>query len=180
MENSALCDFGGSVGVCYYAYRERIRFPPGLSWLVYELPEPAALGAKIAHERQAMGLSFTTDRSAMDGCQVLLAAGVLPFVDVGLPELVSGLAQPPQHILINRLPLNGTGEGFVTLQNTGHSITPMRIENHGAFIASMADAGYAVVDSWKCLENSLHVPAHPECTLRHFHGFCFSRQGSVH
>lgn len=179
-ENSVLCDFGGSVGVCYYAYRERVRFPPGLSWRVCELPEPAALGAQIALERQADGLSFTTDHTAMDGCDVLLAAGVLPFVDAPLPALLSDLAHPPQHILINRLPLSGAGAGFVTLQNTGHSITPMRIDSQPSFIASMADMGYEVADSWKCFENSLHVPAHPECTLRHFHGFCFTRRAVVH
>lgn len=174
--DSVVCDFGGSVGVCYYTYRERLQFPEGLSWVVCELPEPAALGTQLAIQRQARGLSFTTDRAAMDGCQILLAAGVLPFLEQRLASLLGDLTHPPHHILINRLPLCSGIPAFVTLQNTGHSVTPMRIDNHSDFIVQMEQSGYELVDSWKCFENSLHIPQHPECEVRHFHGFCFSRR----
>jgi putative methyltransferase (TIGR04325 family) len=178
-KDSVLCDFGGSVGVCYYAYGERLQFPEGLSWVVCELPEPVALGAQLAIQRKARGLSFTTDRAAMDGCQVLLAAGVLPFLEQRLPNLLGGLAHPPRHILINRLPLCREIPAYVTLQNTGHSVTPMRIDNHAQFIDDMEQSGYELVDSWKCFENSLRVPQHPECEVRHFHGFCFRHRQAV-
>lgn len=178
--NSVVCDFGGSVGVCYYAYQERLQFPDGLSWVVCELPEPAELGAQLAIQRQACGLSFTTDRTAMDGCQILLAAGVLPFLEPRLASLLDGLTHRPRHILINRLPLCSRIPAFVTLQNTGHSVTPMRIDNYSEFIAQMEQCGYELIDSWKCFENSLLVPQHPECEVRHFHGFYLRYREAVH
>jgi putative methyltransferase (TIGR04325 family) len=171
--NAVLCDFGGSVGVCYYAYRDRLQFPDDVSWVVCELPEPAMLGAELAKKRQASGLSFTTDRSSMDGCDILLAAGVLPFVESRLVDLLAGLKRPPRHILINRLPLCTETSGYITLQNTGQSFTPMRIDNYADFVGGMDRVGYDLADAWKCFESSLYIPQHPECTLRHFHGFCF-------
>jgi len=172
-EGNILFDLGGSVGVCYYLYRQWLTMPKDLRWIVSEMPEPVELGRKLAAERDATQLSFTTDHQGLDGSNILLAAGVLQYIEQPLPELLGGLKTPPKHILINRLALTEQQPGFITLEHHGQSITPVRVENHDAFIAAMDQAGYRLVDEWKCLQNSMSIPTHPECTLEHFHGMYF-------
>ena len=40
-------DLGGSVGVSYYSFSKRLAMPPGLEWLVLELPEVVVQGRTI-------------------------------------------------------------------------------------------------------------------------------------
>ena len=171
--DSVVVDLGGSIGVSYYAFRDWLDFPEGLSWVVCELPEPAALGRRIAQERQARELTFTTDCQVLDGSSILFTAGALQFIESPLASLLSQLKVPPRHIVINRLALCRGLPGFVTLQHTGHSVTPVRVDNFEDFVASMDAIGYALIDSWKNLENSLRVPGHDECALDWFHGMYF-------
>lgn len=169
-DNTALVDLGGSVGVYYYLFQRWLQYPQGLVWMVCELPEVVALGRELTASRDANGLSFTEDRGVIDGCDLLLAAGVLQFLDEPLAELVAAMERPPSHILVNRIALIESGEKYVTLQNTGHAITPMRVDKFDEFCDSMRAAGYEVVDHWRCLESKLWLPLHPECHLEYFHG----------
>ncbi len=177
-KGSVVVDLGGSIGVCYYAFRRRLEFPEDLSWVVCELPEPVALGRRLAQERDAPCLSFTTDQRVIDGSAILLCAGVLQFIETPLAEILAGLKAPPPHILVNRIALSHDAPAFCTLQHTGRSFAPVRVDNLGDFIASMRALGYAMVDQWKCLENSLHVPLHDECRLDHFYGMYFAAEST--
>ena len=56
-------------------------------------------------------------------------------------------------------------------------IVPMRVEAWSRFLADIEGCGYEVVDQWKCFENLLDVPCHPECTLKYFRGFYLRRAG---
>jgi putative methyltransferase (TIGR04325 family) len=165
---------GGSVGVSWYALSPYLSRAERLAWQVCELPETAALGRKIATEREAAQLSFTTEPRAMDGADVLFSAGTIQYIDTPLVNMLAPLALPPRHVLINRLPLTG-GRSFITLQNSGVAVSPYRIQNEDGFLGGMDRLGYRVVDRWKCLQNSAAIPLHPEHTLEHFHGFYFAR-----
>lgn len=172
-KGDVVVDFGGSVGVCFYAFRQRLEFPQDLSWVVCELPEPVEQGRKLAQERDATGLSFTTDRGVIDGCSLLLCAGVLQFIETPLADILAGLQAPPPHVLVNRIALTRDTPAFFTLQHTGRSVSPVRIDNLDDFVRSMGAHGYTLIDQWKCFENSLQVPQHDECRLEYFHGMYF-------
>jgi len=170
-----LVDLGGSVGVTYYAYKAVLPLPPTLRWQVCELPEVVPLGQRIAQERGETALSFTTDRMAIDGAAILLAAGVLQYVRTTLAELLQALPAPPRHVLVNRLPLTTQRSSFVTLQNGGAGIQSYRIANDAEFVEQLRRAGYRVVDRWRCMENTTQIPFHPDLTLDHFSGFYLTR-----
>lgn len=173
---SRLCDLGGSVGVSYLALSPYLSLPPQLVWEVSELPDVAEFGAQVARERGMQEhLHFTSDMtSAMEGADILFTAGTIQYIEQPLEQMLAGLAKAPRHVFINRLPLT-SGDGFVTLQNSGVAVHPYRIRNDKEFVATMAKAGYQLVDRWLCLQNSTHIPMHPERTLEHFQGMYLRR-----
>src|SRR5688500_10600005 len=46
-------DFGGNVGVHFYAYGSRLHFPPGLRWTICDVAAIVEAGSQIAAERKA-------------------------------------------------------------------------------------------------------------------------------
>ncbi|RZI96465.1 MAG: methyltransferase, TIGR04325 family [Variovorax sp.] len=169
-------DLGGSVGVSFLAYRQALPFAADLQWQVCELPETVALGVGVAREYQAPQLSFTSDVQMGSGADVLFTAGTIQYIETPLPQTLAALAEPPRHVLINRLPLTRQ-RGFVTLQHSGTAMSPNAIANDREFVQGMVGAGYRLVDRWRCLENATHIPLHPELVVPWFHGFYFVRDG---
>src|ERR1043165_3805515 len=51
-------DFGGNVGVSYYAYNRYIEYPEGLSWVVCEMPGMVKAGREIAEREGRKNLIF--------------------------------------------------------------------------------------------------------------------------
>ncbi len=170
--HGGLVDFGGSIGVSYYAYRDRLPLPPGMRWIVCDLPEVVAQGQAFADAHGVQELRFTDRIEIIDDAGILFTAGCLQFVEESLAEILGALDKPPHHVLINRLALTDRAS-YVTLHNTGFSISPCRVDNATAFVASLAVLGYLCEDCWRCLENPVDVPFHPECALRHSLGFYF-------
>lgn len=171
-DSTHLVDLGGSIGASYFAYRDLLSLPDEFIWTVCELSEVAAQGRAIAAERSAPNLRFTDDIGAISGAAILFSAGCLQYMDASLPDILSGLERLPRHIVINRVALTDQA-GYVTLQNTGYSISPCRVDNAAQFSARLAALGYEQRDAWACLDNHTEVPFHPECTLPHFRGACF-------
>jgi putative methyltransferase (TIGR04325 family) len=174
LEGGRLVDLGGSIGASYYAYRDRLALRDDLAWTVCELSEVVAAGRTIAAQRNAPHLRFSDDMADLDHSSILFSAGCLQYIERPLAELLASLRVRPSHLIINRLALTER-KAFVTLQNTGYSISPCRVDNVEQFVASLAALGYRQEDSWKCLANRTEVPFHPECTLPHFYGFYFCR-----
>lgn len=85
------------------------------------------------------------------------------------------LAEKPQHLLINRLPLYD-GEQFVTLQNGGQVFYPQYVFNQSDFINSLIDLGYELVDRWEDHELTCIIPFHPDQSVHFYHGLYFRRQ----
>ncbi len=166
-------DWGGSVGVTYILFRQVHEFPDSVQWQVCELAQAASAGIEVATRLGLSQLTFTSDAQLADGAQILFTAGAIQFIEPSLSALLGSARHAPRHLIINRLPLTPSGPGFVTLQNTGVSIAPCRVANDAEFIRELADLGYGLVDRWKCLESSMHIPMHSELELKHFHGFYF-------
>lgn len=173
----AVFDFGGNVGVHYYGYARYIPYRDDLTWTVCELPVLIAKGKAIASGREAPHLSFTEKFERADGADVLLAAGVLQYVEgPSLPELLAPLVRKPKHVFLNKLPLHD-GEAFVTLQNGGPTSLPQHVFNRVAFLADFERLGYTVVDQWEVPGFSCMIPSDPARSVSSYSG-CYLRLGA--
>ena len=154
---SLVFDVGGHVGVSYYGWQKYLGFDAGLRWLVQEVPAVAEAGAELARERGARGLEFTSDLAAGRGCDVLMAAGSLQYVDVSVPQLLDAVGSRPRHLILNKMPVYD-GEGFVTVQSTGRAFHPYRIYNGTELVTSVTALGYELIDDWQNREQHCEIP----------------------
>jgi putative methyltransferase (TIGR04325 family) len=153
-------DFGGNVGVHYFAYAPYLTYPADLKWVVCELPNLIRAGERMALERQAHQLTFTTWFGDAEGTDVLIAAGALQYIERPLGEQLVALRSRPRHLLLNKLPLYD-GEPFVTLQNGGPVFAPQHVFNRAQFLRALKYLGYELVDAWEVPEFSCAVPFQP-------------------
>jgi putative methyltransferase (TIGR04325 family) len=171
---SRLFDFGGHVGVHFYTYRRYLELTEQLRWTVCELPSVVARGEALKLKRGARHLSFVTSFAEADDAQVFLSAGCVQFVEMPLPQMLRTLGKPPEHLVLNKLPLYDR-ETRVTLQNTGSGFSPCWLFNKREFTECLSRLGYVVLDEWECPDRSLHVPFHPEYAVPRMRGLALRR-----
>lgn len=168
-------DFGGHVGTKYRAFRPYLRYAQDLVWQVCDLPTVAAAGAARAAREGDPHLRFTTALADGDGADVLLASGVLQYVETPIWELLATLRTPPRHVLLNRLPCR-EGEAVVTLQNINVAVVPYQVYDERMLRAEMAALGYVLVDRWAVSDRHCAIPFHPEVATTHV-GMYWRRDG---
>jgi putative methyltransferase (TIGR04325 family) len=159
-------DFGGHVGLSWYAWREALGATP--RWTVCDVPAVVAEGRRLAKERGEDALSFTDDLATGRGSDVLLAQGSLQYVDTTLGALLDA-AERPAHVIVSATPTRAA-ETVWTLQNIGPAICPYAVRNGPAMLAEATARGYSVVASWQS-HRTLHVPFHPELSGAAYGGF---------
>jgi putative methyltransferase (TIGR04325 family) len=171
-------DMGGGLGQCYYAYRKYIHFPSGLRWLICDVHAFIRRGREIARERNAEALEFTQDWQDADGASIYLTNGTLQYLEPDLADILGGLCNKPQHVLVNRIPTY-EGELYYTVQRGRHlrqhspRYFPYKVMNTGQFIHGMEKIGYKKIDQWN-LPRDLHVPFHPQRYVSNYKGFYFN------
>lgn len=164
-------DFGGNVGVLYYAFQKRWQLPRGATWTVCDVPAVAAAGRRYAAERESRGLKFTSDFSEAAGADILLTSGTLQCVEEDFGPMLDSLGDDrPQHILINRVPMWDKPE-MVSIQDAGPIVYPYRIFERARFLASMKQAGYLVRDHWTCSERTIRIRFRPWIRINGFDGY---------
>uniref|UniRef100_E6PV52 Methyltransferase, TIGR04325 family n=1 Tax=mine drainage metagenome TaxID=410659 RepID=E6PV52_9ZZZZ len=172
---TTIFDFGGSVGVSYYAFSKYFTFSSNLLWTVCELPEVVDSGNRIKEHLDGEHLFFTTDQQLMQKADIFYTAGAIHYIEEKLPELLEKYNARPEYIIVNKIPLSPASE-FVTIENGGGSgCYPCKIERESSFIASMKNIGYAEQDRWKCVEHKMNVILHPELSFTSFRGFVFKK-----
>lgn len=168
-------DLGGHIGISYYGFRRYLDYPADLRWLVHDVPAVVTAGRDWAMRHDTLRrLEFTNAREDADGQQMLIATGVLQYLEYTLPELLQQLKNPPAHVLVNLTPMHPS-QGYFTLQNIGIAICPYRVMAVPEFIAGMQALGYAVIDRWESFERNLRVPFEPACAVDCYYGFYFRR-----
>jgi len=167
-------DFGGGVGQCFYLYQKFLQFPACTRWVVCDVQALAECGARLAEERNAKGLTFTTDFSQARDAEILFTAGALHYLEPDLPALLSGLPRLPKHVLVQRVPMYD-GATYFTVQHSEHSFLAHKVMNTRDFIAGMENLSYETIDQW-ALPRSIRVPFHPQHFVPNFQGFYFRRR----
>ena len=169
-----LFDWGGNIGISYFAFRRLLSYPPDLEWLVNDVPAVVQEGVSTAKRHPAQGLQFTTSMAALSRADILLAAGSLHFIENPLETLRKQRSLPP-HVLLNKVPVYSM-PAAVTLQNMGTALLPNHLFNEVELVGKFLELGYRKIDDWDT-DLSCHIPFHPEYTVRAYRGYYFSRLG---
>jgi putative methyltransferase (TIGR04325 family) len=163
-----IIDFGGNVGVHYYAYSRYLNYPTNLEWTICDVPEIITVGREVAVSRSTTQLVFTSDLDSFNAKDIFIAAGSIQYVE-NIAATLERQSQKPRHLLINRLPLYD-GERFVTLQNGGEVFYPQFVFNQSDFIDSIEQIGYEIIDFWEDKNTACYIPYHPNRSVSSYSG----------
>ncbi|MGA2349617.1 MAG: methyltransferase, TIGR04325 family [Terracidiphilus sp.] len=169
-----LADLGGSVGISYYVLQQHQRLPSGFKWLVCDLPAVIDVGKQIAASQNAAALNFTDAFSDADGCDILISAGTLQYMEESLADRLLSLRKLPSFLLINRTPV-WDRDTYYTLQRITDFTCVYRVLNRQQFVDELAALGYRLVADWPCIESTFSVLFHPSTWLNAYRGFYFER-----
>ena len=148
------------MGTKYRAFRHHLQLDKGMKWIVYDLPAIVRAGVERADIEQLHGLAFIDTLEASPHVDVLLASGLLQYLDVPLSELLHRLPALPRHLILNKVALR-SGQTVVTLENFKCAEVPYRILNRDEFLSSIDALGYDIVDSWDIPELAHVIATHP-------------------
>ncbi len=166
-------DFGGHVGIKYYAYSRYVAFPDDLRWNVCDVPAVVESGRQFAGVMAGSDkLSFTTRFEDCAACDVFFAAGSLQYVEEPLSARLLRLEQRPARLLLSGLPLHA-GRTFVTLQSIGTAYCAYWAWNRAEFVSALEAVGYRLRDEWSNPEKSLRVPFHEHAHVPTYTGLLF-------
>jgi putative methyltransferase (TIGR04325 family) len=171
-ELDSVFDYGGHVGVKYYAYRKYVELDARVDWTVCDVPAVVASGRELLTKFGAARLGFTSDFGEVNGKSLLLCSGSLQYIEPSLPTLLEPLAARPRHVLINSTPVSALPTYF-TLNNIGTAFCPYKVQNRSELVQGMKSRGYALTDSWENPGKRCFIPLYPEHSLDAYQGFYF-------
>jgi putative methyltransferase (TIGR04325 family) len=171
--SKAVFDWGGSVGLKYFAFSPYLNYANDLVWTVGEVPAVAELGREIARHESAAALRFTTDFEGLSGADILLASGVVQFIDDPF-ALLRAQSQLPRHLIINKVPAYDKPSA-VTLHNMGTAFCPYHLFNRPDFVGALEARSYRLVDEWRLPGVGCQIPLHPEHSIGAYSGFYLTR-----
>jgi putative methyltransferase (TIGR04325 family) len=172
-QSRLLFDWGGNVGLKYFAYRKYLDYPAAWTWLVNDVPAVVEFGAANAPADGAENLRFTTTLDEIAEADILLAAGVLHFIEDPIGTL-SSLPRLPEHLILSKVPAHA-GASAWTLHNMGTAMCPYRLFNRDELVEALTGLGYRLIDEWRFADVSCTIPFHPEHSIGAYSGFYFSR-----
>jgi len=168
-------DFGGHVGLHYYAFRERLAFAPGLTWTVSDVDAVMDEGRALAQSREASALRFEGGFGGAEGADVMISSGALQYLEApALLDALRNLKVMPRMLLLNKLPV-AEGKGFVTVQDAWTFKAPYTVFSRPQLLADLQSLGYRLKDSWHNQGHHCLVFRRPEISVEVFSGFCFER-----
>ena len=171
---SRVFDFGGNVGVSFFAWQNHIEFPADIHWMVEDVSSILDAGRAFVKERGETPIQFTDRFEDADGYDILLTCGCLQFVEPSLGTLLSSLEVLPRHIIINRLPLHASKE-CVTLQNIRWQLSAYHVFQYDRFVSELEALGYTLVDLWSDGDSNCWIPFYPEYSVESFSGMYLRR-----
>jgi putative methyltransferase (TIGR04325 family) len=176
-ESLKVLDFGGNIGNIYYSYSDYLRrCAADTEWVVFDLPAAIDHGRRLAAERGERKLRFTYSLADLDGEYIILVSSAFHYWEKSVGEFIAQFAGPPQHILVNRIPVQERESSFFTVQHRKTYAHPCRVWNSTELIANFADAGYDLVDRWSAPELRIRMPLFPTYTVEAYSGFYFRRR----
>lgn len=158
-EAQVLLDAGGHMGTKFRAFRQHLALDGKLEWIVYDVPSIVRAGQQRAIEEGLSGIRFVDSLTELPRIDVLLASGLLQYLDTPFADFLRRLQVLPRHLLLNKVQAR-RGPTIVTLENFGCAEVPYQIRNLPQFLASLTELGYDVVDQWTVPGLSRTIPTH--------------------
>lgn len=154
-QGQRLVDLGGHVGTKYRAWSPYLHLPDHFRWVVCDVPTMRDAGRRLNAGNPH--LHFTSRREEIDGSDILLASGVLQYMEGDLEEILASCNEPPRHLLLNKVPTH-SGSDIYTLENLLSSSVPYRIFQKDRLLEALAALRYEKLDEWIVPESSVQVP----------------------
>ncbi len=154
-------DAGGHFGTKFIAFQPILRLNE-VVWTVYDLPETVR-SARLAQQQGEVPVEvgFIDDLADALPLDILLASGLLQYLDLPFPAFLARLPNRPRHILLNKVATRD-GPSVITLERIGPARVPYQIRCRTAFEAEVAGAGYAIADTWDIPSLGHVIDTHPE------------------
>lgn len=164
-------DAGGHLGTKFIAFEKYLALAD-LRWTVLDLPGIV----DVAHRWQADGklpdaVRFCPDAADAGKPDVLLASGLMQYIDKSLAEFIAGMSARPRHVILNKVAVRD-GASVVTLEQIGPNRVPYQIRDRQAFEDEIAAAGYVIRDRWDIPEISHRIPFHRKLGASQSVGYC--------
>jgi putative methyltransferase (TIGR04325 family) len=156
----SLLDAGGHMGTKYRAFRSYLDLDDEIEWIVYDLPTMVRAGRERAKNDGLSRLRFIDSLAEAPDADVLLASGLLQYLDIPFGDLLRELPAMPRHLLLNKVQTR-EGPSVVTLENFIHAEVPYQIRDRAAFVASLDALGYDIIDEWTIPSLSHEIRTHP-------------------
>lgn len=168
-----LLELGGHVGEAYYGFSKHNSLPKEFSWHILDVPSVNEAGRRLALEKQDRTLNFQDQLDRTQRYDIVLACGVLQYIEEDFCALIKTLPNLPKHILINTTPVH-ENKSFTTLQNIGSVYCPYKIYNRDLLLSTLKELGYELKDAWS-IERAFSLPKHPDKSFDSYSGFYFQK-----
>lgn len=167
---SVVLDSGGHMGTKFRAFRDILDLDRRCEWIVQDVPRIAAAGRTRALQDGLANLRFVERLEHAGRVDILLASGLLQYLDEPLPQFVRRLRPLPGHAILNKVALRD-GPSVVTLERIGPSLVPYQIRDERQFLSQLDQLGYDVLDRWSIPSLSHVIETHPELGASRSAGF---------
>ncbi len=172
----SLLDAGGHIGTKHHAFTHYLDVEQ-IDWTVWDLPALLNAGRKAQRDGIVSDkIKFADKPSDPSSVDLLLASGLLQYLDISLTELLDQLENKPRWMLLNKVATR-PGDDLVTLQLIGKKRVPYQIRNRDRFEAELFSAGYKIVDSWTIEGLSHRIGTHPWLGESESKGYCLELAG---
>ncbi len=169
-----LFDYGGHIGLRFYAYSPYLQLPPGFTWTVWDVPAVTRQGRQVALEHGISGLEFTDEVGQAAAADIFFASGSLQYFEEPLTDTLQRLGLRPRHILINGFPLHEKYE-FVTINNMTTAFCTYKVFHKQTFLDRMGRNGYCLRDIWQnSPDKNCRIPFHEDHDGAVYHGMYYS------
>ena len=176
LHQPGLCvlDAGGHFGTKFIAFQPLLRLHE-VTWTVYDLPETIR-SARAAQRREEVPVEvgFIDDLANAPPCDILLASGLLQYLDLPFPDFLARLPNCPRHILLNKVATRD-GPSVTTLERIGPARVPYQIRNRAGFEGQLAELGYRIRDTWDIPSLGHVIDTHPELGRSVSRGYLLQR-----
>lgn len=166
-------DFGGHIGLLYYAFSRYMPMPADLRWTVCDVPAVCRRGEALAEQNGVKALHFTDRFVESRSHDVLFASGSLQYLQPSLAKMLIEADARPRHLLVNLTPMHERHD-YWTLQNISTAFCPYRIVMRDRFVGELMSLGYRVVDRWANPDKQCLIPFHPDHSLSSYDGMLLS------
>ncbi|OWU83765.1 hypothetical protein ATO6_17245 [Oceanicola sp. 22II-s10i] len=170
----SLLDAGGHIGTKHHAFGPYLDLTK-VDWTVWDLPALLRAGRKA----QADGIvsdriNYVEAPADAGPVDVLLASGLMQYIEVSFQGLIDRLAEPPRFAILNKVATR-ENDDLVTLQLTGKKRVPYQMRHRGRFEAEIRNAGYEIRDFWTIPCLSHRINTHPWLGFSDSYGYVLER-----